>query len=54
MCAVCAICAACDVCVFVLFVLSEDRHLLEINLQDLAHLSREEQYYWMISIQAAR
>ena len=32
----------------------QDRYLLEINLEDLEKSSGEEQYYWMISIQAAR
>ena len=32
----------------------QDRYLLEINLENLENSSGEEQYYWMISIQAAR
>ena len=32
----------------------QDRYLLEINLEDLEHLSGEDQHYCMISIQAAR
>ena len=32
----------------------QDRYLLEINLEDLENLLGEEQYYWMVSIQAAR
>jgi hypothetical protein len=32
----------------------QDKYLLEINLEDLENSSGEEQYYWMISIQAAR
>ena len=32
----------------------QDRDLLDINLEDLEKLSREQQYYWTISIQAAR
>ena len=32
----------------------QDRYLLEINLEDLENLLGEKQYYWMISIQAAR
>ena len=32
----------------------QDRYLLEINLEDLENSSGEEQYYWMISIQAAK
>ena len=32
----------------------QDRYLLEINLSDLECSSGEDQYYWMISIQAAR
>ena len=32
----------------------QDRYLLEINLEDLASSTREEQYYyWMISLQEA-
>ena len=32
----------------------QDRYLLKINLENLENSSGEEQYYWMISIQAAR
>ena len=32
----------------------QDRYLLETNLEDLENYSGEEQYYLMISIQAAR
>ena len=32
----------------------QDICLLEIDLEDLEHCLRKEQYYWMISIQATR
>ena len=32
----------------------QDRYLLEINLDDLERSSGEDQYYWLIAIQAAR
>ena len=32
----------------------QDRYLLEINLEDLDTSTREDQYYWLIAIQAAR
>ena len=32
----------------------QDRYLLEINLEDLETSTGEDQYYWLIEIQAAR
>ena len=32
----------------------QDKYLLEINLEDLEHSSGEDQYYWLLAIQAAR
>jgi hypothetical protein len=32
----------------------QDRHLLDINLEDLETSSGEDQYYWLVAIQAAR
>ena len=32
----------------------QDRYLLEINLEDLETSTREDQYYWLIAIQASR
>ena len=32
----------------------QDRYLLEINLEDLETSTGEDQYYWLIGIQAAR
>ena len=31
-----------------------DRYLLDINLEDLETSSGEDQYYWLVAIQAAR
>ena len=32
----------------------QDRYLLDINLEDLETSSGEDQYYWLVAIQAAR
>ena len=32
----------------------QDRHLLEINVEDLDTSSGEDQYHWLLAIQAAR
>jgi hypothetical protein len=32
----------------------QDRYLLDINLEDLGTSSGEDQYYWLVAIQAAR
>ena len=32
----------------------QDRYLIEINLEDLETSTGEDQYYWLISIRAAR
>ena len=32
----------------------QDRYLLDINLEDLKTSSREDQYYWLVTIRAAR
>ena len=32
----------------------QDKYLLEINLEDLECSSGEDQYYWLLAIQAAR
>ena len=31
----------------------QDKHLLEINLEDLEHSSGEDHYYWLLAIQSA-
>ena len=32
----------------------QDKYLLEINLEDLEHSSREDRYYWFLAIWSAR
>ena len=32
----------------------QDRYLLDINLEDLETSSKEDQYYWLVGIHAAR
>ena len=32
----------------------QDKYLLKINLEDLEHSSGEDQYYWLLAVQAAR
>ena len=32
----------------------QDRYLLDINLEDVETSSGEDQYYWLVAIQAAR
>ena len=35
-------------------LVKQDRYLLEINLEDLEKSAGEDQYYWLLAIQAAR
>ena len=34
-------------------LLEKDQYLAEVNLEDLEHLSREKQQYWLLAIRAA-